>query len=159
MPPTTNVLTDKEQDVLRALEHAANFHMPCPSTTDLKKMLGHKTASVAHYSMGALQAKGYIRIERGDHWRIVTILATGKSTAKTSGHARRDTPNALKHRQTRDLLRPESEVRGAILDAVVREGRNLRHFPIQGWLAEHAEAYGKPLVSGSAMVGGMEAQP
>lgn len=79
-------LLQREARVLRALEWAASLAKPCPKNTELAEIVGGSaTASRMSQIVRDLAEAGYIRLQRFSASRIVTIVATGKSTAPIDG--------------------------------------------------------------------------
>lgn len=70
--------------VLRELRRAANMGAPCPTNDMIARRCGLKDAAAASYRVRQLVAARRIEIEsQGPNApRIVTILGTGKSTAR-----------------------------------------------------------------------------
>ncbi|SDC30433.1 hypothetical protein SAMN05444678_102249 [Sphingomonas sp. YR710] len=79
-------LLQREARVLRALEWAAALAKPCPTNIELADLVGgHATARRISQIVGDLADAGYIRLQRFSASRVVTIVATGKSTAPIAG--------------------------------------------------------------------------
>ncbi|GEM_PF-1934139 len=72
---------DRLTNVFRALERAANSDAPCPTNEALAETLGYANPSKASDLIALLQTMGFVRVERGNNQRIVTIVKTGKRTA------------------------------------------------------------------------------
>ncbi len=69
--------------ILAALERAANAGQPCPSNGELASLIDRQSTSAAVEALARLSRAGRIAVQRGPASRVVTILATGKSTAGT----------------------------------------------------------------------------
>jgi hypothetical protein len=70
--------------VLRLLSHAASHDLPCPTNAELARRVGLKDAIAASYRVRRLVADGKITVELPSpiERRVVTIIATGKSTRR-----------------------------------------------------------------------------
>lgn len=70
--------------VLRLLSRAANRGQACPTNAELARALGLKDAVAASYRVRCLVRAGKIRVEEPSptERRVVTIVATGKSTVR-----------------------------------------------------------------------------
>lgn len=75
-------MTPKEQIIYDMLAKAAERGDQCPSNAVLAVAIGANSISGPVRYVNDLAAKGIIRVERSQRFRIVTIVATGKSTAK-----------------------------------------------------------------------------
>lgn len=75
---------DLSARVLRAIRRCVNFTRPCPSNAELARECGLPNAAAASYRLRCLVATGIISIEDCGPMRprIVTIVGTGKSTAR-----------------------------------------------------------------------------
>ncbi|WP_142851027.1 hypothetical protein [Telmatospirillum sp. J64-1] len=104
MEPTAQIsadhLTGRLRDLYDLLAAAAEAGLPCPSNTDLMDkgiVVGDHTRCTE--ALQRLSKMGLIKIEAGVNWRRVTVLATGKATAKSNGsrqgRVRRMAPSAL----------------------------------------------------------------
>lgn len=71
----------QEAIVMTALAGAVSSNLPCPSNNELAGLLDAASVSTPVNVLARLQKKGLIEIERFATSRIVTICATGKSTA------------------------------------------------------------------------------
>jgi hypothetical protein len=69
-----------QKRVLGLLEAAAAACAPCPSNSDLCAALGLPRLAASEV-IGALEARGLIRVERLSNFRVVTIVETGAQTA------------------------------------------------------------------------------
>lgn len=67
--------------VLPLLEAAANAGDPCPTNRLIADILGWRSTAQSVAAIIALERAGAIAIQRFRASRIVTIIATGKSTA------------------------------------------------------------------------------
>jgi len=72
---------DRLKLLFDALVRAANNSAECPSNKDLSQALGYSGPSTASDLMVALEAMGFITVERSSSMRVVTIVKTGKKTA------------------------------------------------------------------------------
>ena len=83
--------SEPTEAVLRAVRRAANFDRPCPSNAELAQLCGLKDAAAASYRLRILRDLGRIRIvDYGPGLpRVITICASGKSTAKGGGRVRK----------------------------------------------------------------------
>lgn len=70
--------------VLRILQQAASRDLPCPTNAELARRIGLKDAVAASYRVRRLVAAGKIVVEEPSplERRVVTIVATGKSTVR-----------------------------------------------------------------------------
>lgn len=70
--------------VLRAVRRWVNFRRPCPSNAEIARECGLPNPAAASYRLRCLVAAGIVSIEDQGPMRprIVTIVATGKSTAR-----------------------------------------------------------------------------
>lgn len=85
-PVAARALVDEEDPVailLRELRRAANLGLPCPDNATLARRAGLRDAKAASYRIGCLVQGRVIRVEQQGPGlpRVVTMLATGKSTA------------------------------------------------------------------------------
>ncbi|AYJ87645.1 hypothetical protein D3Y57_19100 [Sphingomonas paeninsulae] len=69
------------QTILRILTAAANAGDQCPTNGVLAEAIGALSISAPANAISLLEAIGLITVERGSCRRMVTIVATGKSTA------------------------------------------------------------------------------
>lgn len=75
-------LSHYEEVVLKALSDAADAGSLCPSNTSLADALGRSMAWSAGDVVKRLEARGLVTVRRYSNSREVTIVATGRSTAK-----------------------------------------------------------------------------
>jgi hypothetical protein len=81
-------LTDDERTILTALVKAARAGEPCPTNEDLLGLLPQRNSlSGIIKIMDRLADRKIIRIDRYQRSRRVTIVASGKATAKPSNTA------------------------------------------------------------------------
>lgn len=79
--------------MLAALTKAADAGQVCPSNVDLRIMVGCNVTGLID-TIHKLERRGLISVKRGRTWRVVTVIATGKSTAPVTHkqvHARAQT--------------------------------------------------------------------
>lgn len=81
-PVSAFPLSHDEEVVLKALSDAADAGALCPSNTALADALGRSIAWRAGRVVKQLEARGLITVRRYSNAREVTIVATGRSTAK-----------------------------------------------------------------------------
>lgn len=72
---------DPKARLLSILTAAANEGRQCPSTRELAEAIGRRSASSAASFLLGMAKKGVILIERYQTAYVVTIVATGRSTA------------------------------------------------------------------------------
>ena len=72
---------DGRKIVLDLLMKAAERGDPCPKNSDLSAAAGCSSPSASVNFMKRLEREGVISVKRGNVARVVTIVATGKSTA------------------------------------------------------------------------------
>lgn len=78
---TTDPLTGHEKALLSILELAAENGARCPSNTDISRVLGLDNFAHVSELLNRMKRKGVIAVRTTSNRRIVTILASGKSTA------------------------------------------------------------------------------
>lgn len=78
-------LTSNQQRLFMWLKELVAIGEPCPTDTAITRKLGFAAESVGHRALFALRDAGLIEIESGQRWRVVTIVATGKSTKRPDG--------------------------------------------------------------------------
>lgn len=71
------------QTIFEALERAAEAGDPCPGNRALADMLGYRSTSSIAALVAEIERRGLIAVERTRTSRVVTIIASGKSTAST----------------------------------------------------------------------------
>ena len=74
-------LTDRDRRVFDILVAAVNAGEKCPSNSNLAHRIGCISTSDPSDIIRRLQRSGLITVDRGSCNRVVTIVATGKSTA------------------------------------------------------------------------------
>jgi hypothetical protein len=72
--------------------HAANEGRVCPNYLDLNEVAGFESSSTSPSIVKRLERKGLITVKRYQRFREVTIIATGKTTAR-SPHQHVDHPH------------------------------------------------------------------
>jgi len=86
-----NALTPNELAVYQRLRAAAEAGAPCPGNRELCALIGSITPTSGPKYLARLTRKGLIRVEGYANGRMVTILRTGRATARplhTSPHWR-----------------------------------------------------------------------
>lgn len=78
-------MTPREQRLLEILITAAGNGDICPSNDQICELMGMQSIGSPPTVMNKLVRRGLIRVERFGNSRIVTIVATGKSTAGERG--------------------------------------------------------------------------
>jgi len=78
-------MTPREQRLLEILITAADKGDVCPSNDQICELMGMQSIGSPPTVMNKLVRRGLIRVERFGNSRIVTIVATGKSTAGERG--------------------------------------------------------------------------
>lgn len=81
-----------EAAVLAAIAAAADAGAACPQNVDLVKLIGGGFPGRASWVVARLEARGTIRVTRWMNARVVTIAATGRSTAWPDGVSRAGRP-------------------------------------------------------------------
>lgn len=71
--------------ILSCMEGAAERGEICPTNDALATLIGAASIATASRHVKELEQRGLIRVERGSRSRVVTIVATGKSTADAAG--------------------------------------------------------------------------
>ncbi|WP_146037268.1 winged helix-turn-helix domain-containing protein [Novosphingobium guangzhouense] len=94
-------LLEQDDRILAAITKAAERGQPCPQNGELARMIGASSKSVPVNAMKRLEERGLIVVERFSMSRIVTIVATGKSTG---GHPA--TPHWRVHLRDGDVSMP-----------------------------------------------------
>lgn len=77
------ILTKQQRRLLGWLASHAERDLPCPSNGQIAEFIGSTSTTAASVTLSRLSEAGYIEIARGQAARIVTIIASGKSTAGT----------------------------------------------------------------------------
>lgn len=75
-------LTPTERVVLKHLTRAADAAAACPGNKALADAIGAASVSTSSSIVASLARKGVIAVERFQQARMVTIAATGRSTAR-----------------------------------------------------------------------------
>lgn len=75
-------MTPAEALVYDAIFNAAERGEVCPIGLDIEMMIGASSTSMGPKMVRKLEEKGLIEVQRFQKYRIVTIVATGKSTAR-----------------------------------------------------------------------------
>ena len=93
-------LNEFEAITYEMIERAANRGEPCPSNLDIEMALGCSSTSVAPTVVKMLEQKGLILVTRYQRAREVTIISTGKSTARHPDRktSRKHIPRGMKGR-------------------------------------------------------------
>ncbi|VWX56698.1 hypothetical protein [Sphingorhabdus sp. 109] len=94
-------ITPREQRMLDMLTAAADAGQVCPTNDALCATLGMNSVGAPPQIMNKLVARGLIKVERFKQSRIVTIVATGKTTAGKRGdphHSEEAARNVPAHR-------------------------------------------------------------
>jgi DNA-binding MarR family transcriptional regulator len=81
-PKASGPLSLFEGAVLAALTRAAERAEACPTADDLLEHIGFGAQSTTVAVIRRLEERGYIKVDRYQRSRRVTILATGKSTRR-----------------------------------------------------------------------------
>jgi hypothetical protein len=79
--PNQQTRAERVRAVLQAIRAAAAEGRPCPTNAELAGLAGVGTPRTARDMVRELEAAGHFRVIRFASWRIVTDLATGRSTA------------------------------------------------------------------------------
>lgn len=74
-------LTPAEAIAYRMIYEAAEAGEPCPMNVDIEIAIGANSSSMGPITVRRLEAKGLITVERYYRARVVTVIATGKTTA------------------------------------------------------------------------------
>lgn len=83
-------LRPAERIAYRLIHHAAERGYPCPVNIDLEVAAGFNSSSMGPKLVRMLERRGLIRVSRFQRFRLVEIVATGKTTARhPSMHADR----------------------------------------------------------------------
>lgn len=84
LPPTLNAgdLAPAERIALGLINHAAEHGRPCPVNIDLEVAAGFNSSSMGAKLVRKLEHRGLIRVSRYQRFRLVEIVATGKTTAR-----------------------------------------------------------------------------
>ena len=99
-------LTPQRKIVLDVLTAAAESGLPCPSDLDIAAALGITTAGGASRLVGVLAAMGVIEVENvANNRRVVTITATGASTARPPTREPRPPPAEPLYPSRRETVR------------------------------------------------------
>lgn len=79
----TPVDAEDYERLMAVLRRLANFRMPCPPNAELAQLAKLRDARGVRYRLQQLESGGLIRITTPtDCRRVITILASGKSTAR-----------------------------------------------------------------------------
>jgi len=78
---TTNPAPDRRSIIFAMIENAAERGEPCPTNAVLATAIGASSMSGPVKFVNQLIEDGAIRVERSQRARVVTIVATGKTTA------------------------------------------------------------------------------
>ncbi len=71
--------------LLGLLEAAAAAGRVCPTNAELARLLGLASTSGPAMQLQLLEAEGLVTVRRGHWWRVVTIAASGRATARPEG--------------------------------------------------------------------------
>lgn len=82
-PRTGMEMTPNETIVYDALCEAASLGAVCPNYLDLNELIGAESSSTSPSIVKRLEDRGFIRVQRWQRFRQVTICATGESTMKS----------------------------------------------------------------------------
>ncbi|MFA7604518.1 MAG: MarR family winged helix-turn-helix transcriptional regulator [Novosphingobium sp.] len=74
-------LSPSEGAIYHRLVLAAERGQPCPRNSQICDDLGMLSSATVSAMIGAIEMKGWIRVERGNCRRVVTIVETGARTA------------------------------------------------------------------------------
>ena len=81
-----SILTDEALDrVFDMLADAADAGAPCPSNIEIEVAIGASSSSMGAKAVDRLEQGGRIHVKRGQRARVVTIVATGRSTSLPAG--------------------------------------------------------------------------
>lgn len=75
-------LAPAERIALGLINHAAEHGHPCPVNIDLEVAAGFNSSSMGPKLVRNLERRGLIRVSRFQRFRLVEIVATGKTTAR-----------------------------------------------------------------------------
>lgn len=92
--------------VFDALADAAERGARAPTNWQLATLVGARSTATAADIVASLEASGAISVRRTRRWRVVTIIATGKSTALDDSRRPRRTPLPASAACDRPDLRP-----------------------------------------------------
>lgn len=71
----------KAASIFRLIKLAAENGLECPTNAALAEAVGYRSTANVAKALSFLAVAGMIEIERFNHTRIVTIVASGKKTA------------------------------------------------------------------------------
>lgn len=99
-------MNPKERIIYDMLVNAAEHGDPCPANTLLAVAIGASSVSGPVKYIHGLTDKGLIQVKRSQRTRVVTITATGKSTAKPQDKllARQHEASAQRRDRLADLV-------------------------------------------------------
>jgi len=81
-PAGPKVLSEANIDlVFEHLAEAAENGLPCPTNIEIEALIGANSSSMGARAIEVLEKRGLIRVSRSQKARLVTIVATGKTTA------------------------------------------------------------------------------
>ncbi|GGI82108.1 hypothetical protein GCM10007973_18190 [Polymorphobacter multimanifer] len=86
------ILGTTQHRLLDMLTCAADAGAPCPSNARLAEELGVNSLKDVTGPIKRLEARGLIKVQRGNRARIVEIVSTGKRTAEVTLHPARRVP-------------------------------------------------------------------
>lgn len=147
LPPDLSRLFD-------VIARAAAAGEACPSNDELATIIGKQSASSIPPRLAHLVRRGLIEISRGNCRRVVTIVATGRSTAGTitNPHWRDRDPgaDAPARPATRSAPRQPGEPeepapRGELLAARIEADQARLRRDREQWLAIEQQRYCQPL--------------
>jgi hypothetical protein len=144
--------------VLAVLTAAAEVGAPCPSNLDLSHMLGASTRGAGGGVIRRLLDRGLIRVDGRGTSRVITIVASGKSTGVTALKASRVTSGKARPWTADEIAIVEREVRAGKSDSEIGAllGRNAnsvwcRANPVRRDLREDAPPVAEPPAAAQAM--------
>ena len=136
--------------LLQIIARAAGAGAACPSNDELAHALGKQSASSIPPRLALLVRAGEIEIARGNCRRVITIVATGKSTACTitNPHWRDREPGASyspPEKSRRRIADPEEPLaRGEQLAARIKADQATLRSQRERWLAIEQQRYRLP---------------
>lgn len=105
-----------EAIILKVLTEAAERGDVCPMNETLAKLIGGGKPARASWYIARLQAAGLIEVERWPNARMITIVATGKSTASAglraqwAGSGKKEVPVSVVSTAARQVEPPVPDV-------------------------------------------------
>ncbi|ODP39268.1 hypothetical protein [Sphingomonas turrisvirgatae] len=128
--PPLGLLSDNEAIIYRALDQAAREGRPCPANEELSALLGCSSDSTSPTIVTRLDRRGYIRVQRYQRSRQVTIIRTGMSTAEPASKAPhwRDRPKNIPAPAPDSIKAKRPDTFSQIVMAANRERRPIADF-------------------------------